>query len=86
VSNGGAVIEAGDAAALSEPFRRLQRGGDGFGLGLSIVSSVAQAHGGSLSVAARPAGGLEVTVELPAIDPDQIAAKSKSQAIALTES
>jgi signal transduction histidine kinase len=67
VTNGGAPIEVADARALTEPFRRLERGRGGFGLGLSIVNSVVQAHGGRLSVAARPDGGLEVQVRLPAL-------------------
>jgi signal transduction histidine kinase len=53
---------------LLEPFQRLSRHapGSGAGLGLSIVRSVADAHGGSLDVAARPEGGLRVDVRLPA--------------------
>ena len=86
VANGGEVIDAAEAEDLAEPFRRRHRDGDGFGLGLSIVHSVAQAHGGSLRVSARPAGGLEVTVELPGISPGQAAAMSKKTPIALTES
>jgi two-component system sensor histidine kinase VanS len=35
------------------------------GLGLAIVARIVQAHGGVLSVAARPAGGLRVAVRLP---------------------
>ncbi len=66
VRNGGAVIDPNEAAALAEPFRRLHRGGGGFGLGLSIVRSVAEAHGGSATIAAPAGGGLEVTIELPA--------------------
>jgi signal transduction histidine kinase len=67
VSNGGPVIDPAEAAALTEPFRRLARDGGGFGLGLSIVRSVAEAHGGTVAVRAPAAGGLEVTVELPAL-------------------
>ncbi|HWF75501.1 MAG TPA: HAMP domain-containing sensor histidine kinase [Solirubrobacteraceae bacterium] len=66
VRNSGAQIDPAAAATLTEPFRRLERGGGGFGLGLSIVSSVVAAHGGRLKVHAPPSGGLEVTVELPA--------------------
>ena len=40
---------------------------DGFGLGLSIVRSVAEAHGGSATVTAPAEGGLEVIVDLPAL-------------------
>jgi signal transduction histidine kinase len=66
VSNGGPLIDPEDAAQLTEPFRRLDRSVDGLGLGLSIVRSVVDAHGGSTTVTARPEGGLTVAVELPA--------------------
>jgi signal transduction histidine kinase len=70
VANGGRPIPPDQVAGLFEPFRRL--GGDrtgsdrGAGLGLSIVRSVAAAHGGTASARAIPGGGLEVTVEVPA--------------------
>jgi signal transduction histidine kinase len=70
VANGGRPIPPDQVAGLFEPFRRL--GGDrtgsdrGAGLGLSIVRSVAAAHGGAACARALPGGGLEVTVELPA--------------------
>lgn len=67
VENGGAVIDPGDAQALTEPFRRLNRAVGGFGLGLSIVRSVAEAHGGSVAVRAPATGGLAVTVRLPTV-------------------
>jgi signal transduction histidine kinase len=66
VSNGGAVIAPADAATLMEPFRRVDRSAGGFGLGLSIVRSVAHAHGGAADAAAPPGGGLSVAVLLPA--------------------
>jgi signal transduction histidine kinase len=68
VANSGQPIPPGRVAELVEPFQRLARHapGSGAGLGLSIVRSVAEAHGGSLAVAARPDGGLAVEVELPA--------------------
>ena len=65
-SNGGPVIDPKDAARLIEPFRRLDRSVDGLGLGLSIVQSVVDAHGGTATVTARPEGGLTVLVQLPA--------------------
>jgi signal transduction histidine kinase len=54
--------------SLLQPFQRLDRGarGDGAGLGLSIVRSVAEAHGGEVTLQARPSGGLVVKVSLPA--------------------
>jgi signal transduction histidine kinase len=66
VRNGGAVIDAGQVATLTEPFRRLDHTRAGFGLGLSIVRSVCEAHGGTLSLSAPGDGGLEVVVTLPA--------------------
>jgi signal transduction histidine kinase len=67
ISNPGARITPEDAALLTEPFRRLgtARTGDGFGLGLSIVASVAQAHGGGVTIEPLDRGGLRVLVELP---------------------
>ena len=66
VANGGAKIAADEAPGLTQPFRRRSRAVPGFGLGLSIVRSVAEAHGGSAEVIARASGGLEVRVDLPA--------------------
>lgn len=66
VANGGWVIAPEQAATLTEPFQRLDRTIGGFGLGLSIVRSVAEAHGGSVHVRAPANGGLEVVVSLPA--------------------
>jgi signal transduction histidine kinase len=65
VSNGGEPIDPAEAQLLTEPFRRLERSPGGFGLGLSIVRSVVEAHHGRLTITARSEGGLEVTVELP---------------------
>jgi signal transduction histidine kinase len=69
VANGGDRIPADRVAELVEPFQRLSRHapGSGAGLGLSIVRSVVDAHGGTLRVTARAEGGLSVDVELPAV-------------------
>ncbi len=69
VTNGGALISPAEAERLTQPFRRLDRSVHGFGLGLSIVRSVAEAHGGTTTVTARPEGGLDVVVELPSAPP-----------------
>ncbi|MEU5878067.1 HAMP domain-containing sensor histidine kinase [Spirillospora sp. NPDC047279] len=74
VANSGPVVPAEKVAALFEPFRRHAPGGpavaaDGHGLGLSIVAAIALAHGGAHGAVARPSGGLEVTVSLPAHQP-----------------
>ncbi|MFC6082514.1 HAMP domain-containing sensor histidine kinase [Sphaerisporangium aureirubrum] len=69
VETGGPVLAQEQVALLAEPFRRLgadRTGSDrGSGLGLSIVASIAAAHGGTLDLYARPEGGLRVTVTLP---------------------
>ena len=70
VENGGQVLDQQQVAELSQPFRRLEAdrvGMDkGSGLGLSIVAAIAEAHGGTLDLRARPGGGLRVRVDLPA--------------------
>jgi ligand-binding sensor domain-containing protein/signal transduction histidine kinase len=42
------------------------RNAGGLGLGLGIVRSIAEAHGGTLSLENHPAGGLVATIRLPA--------------------
>jgi signal transduction histidine kinase len=69
VGNGGLVIAPEDVGTLTQPFRRLDRSYRGFGLGLSIVRSVAEAHRGSVELLAPESGGLEVRVSLPAAPP-----------------
>jgi signal transduction histidine kinase len=66
VANGGRRIDPADAETLADPFRRLNRSIGGFGLGLSIVKSVAHAHGGTAEITAPETGGLRVRIELPA--------------------
>ncbi|WP_329456981.1 sensor histidine kinase [Streptomyces sp. NBC_01497] len=72
VTNTGPQVPPAEIPALFEPFRRGEGrdrlcGGAGAGLGLSIVRSIAQAHGGGVSAipGRRGVGGLEVTVVLP---------------------
>jgi signal transduction histidine kinase len=84
VRNGGARIDPQVAQTLTEPFRRLDRSYGGFGLGLSIVRSVAEVHSGTVQLRAPDSGGLEVRVELPAMQtvtrvaPAPVAALTKS--------
>ena len=70
VENTGAKLNPQLVATLAEPF---QRGSDrvrtehaGVGLGLAIVKSITHAHDGTLTLTPRAAGGLCVTVQLPA--------------------
>lgn len=87
VVNGGAPIDPAQLQALTEPFSRLDRSVDGFGLGLSIVRSIASAHGGTTTLAAREGGGLEVTVEVASAGAVGSApAVTKNRVRALTES
>jgi signal transduction histidine kinase len=69
VSNSGAVVTPEEATEILQPFRRLSRASDegpsGFGLGMTIVQSVAEAHDGSIAVEPRSEGGLDVIVTLP---------------------
>lgn len=68
VRNTGPVVDAADIPGLFEPFRRGEgkdRMGRGSGLGLSIVRSIAVAHGGTVTAVPGPEGGLAVTVRLP---------------------
>jgi signal transduction histidine kinase len=70
VENGGALLEQTEVDQLTQPFRRIgppRTGSDrGSGLGLSIVDSIARAHGGELDLDARSEGGLRVAIALPA--------------------
>ncbi len=64
-----AAARAASEENLTGRIRRLsERAGspEGTGLGLSIVRSVAVAHHGQITARSRPAGGLEVSVLLPA--------------------
>jgi signal transduction histidine kinase len=69
VENGGPVLDDESLKILMQPFRRLgaeRTGSDaGFGLGLSIVASIARSHGGSVDLRPLPGGGLQATISLP---------------------
>jgi two-component system sensor histidine kinase VanS len=72
VENTGDKLSPELVSTLIEPFQRgteRRRSDDGgVGLGLAIVKSITQAHNGTLTVAARPGGGICVTAQLPAGD------------------
>ena len=67
VVNSGPVIDPRDRRAADRAVRaRRPHRTRGAGLGLSIVRSVAEAHGGRLALTPRREGGLAVRVTLPA--------------------
>jgi two-component system, OmpR family, sensor histidine kinase VanS len=73
VENTGEKLTPQLVATLAEPFqrgtRRIRTDHAGVGLGLAIVKSITQAHDGTLTLNPRAAGGLRVTVQLPAAPP-----------------
>jgi two-component system sensor histidine kinase VanS len=73
VENTGEKLTPPLVSTLAEPFqrgsKRARTDHAGVGLGLAIVNSITQAHEGTLTLAPRAAGGLRVTVQLPAAPP-----------------
>ena len=70
VENTGQKLTPQLVATLAEPFqrgsKRIRADDAGVGLGLAIVKRITQAHEGTLTLEPRAAGGLCVTVQLPA--------------------
>jgi two-component system sensor histidine kinase VanS len=73
VENTGEKLTSQSVATLAEPFlrgsKRIRADHAGVGLGLAIVKSITHAHDGTLTLTPRTAGGLRVTVQLPAGPP-----------------
>jgi two-component system, OmpR family, sensor histidine kinase VanS len=73
VENTGEKLTPQLVATLAEPFqrgsKRIRTDHAGVGLGLAIVKSITRAHDGTLTLTPRAAGGLCVTVQLPAAPP-----------------
>jgi two-component system sensor histidine kinase VanS len=73
VENTGEKLSPQLVSTLVEPFRRgterIRTEHAGVGLGLAIVKSITQAHDGTLTLTPRAAGGVRVTVQLPAAPP-----------------
>ena len=71
VENTGEMLTPALVSTLAEPFQRgserVRNDHAGVGLGLAIVKSITQAHDGTLTLTPRDAGGLRVTVTLPAV-------------------
>ena len=73
VENTGETLAPQMVSTLAEPFlrgdERVRADHAGVGLGLAIVESITQAHDGTLTLTPRAAGGLHVTVRIPAASP-----------------
>jgi two-component system sensor histidine kinase VanS len=73
VENTGEKLTPQLVATLVEPFqrgsKRIRTDHAGVGLGLALVESITRAHDGTLALTPRAAGGLRVTMQLPAAPP-----------------
>jgi len=70
VEDEGPGIPAAERARIFEPYYRVSDTaalGPGTGLGLSVVKSLVEAHGGSVRADAAPGAGTRMTVILPAL-------------------
>ncbi|WP_433271313.1 sensor histidine kinase [Actinosynnema sp. CS-041913] len=80
VENTGEKLSTQFVSTIVEPFQRgtgrIRNSHAGVGLGLAIVRSITQAHDGTLTLAPRAAGGLRVTVRLPAAPPHTARSRS----------
>jgi len=70
VDDDGPGIPPGELDRVFEPFHRGEpsrnRETGGVGLGLPIARNILRAHGGDVTLANRPSGGVRATVTLPA--------------------
>jgi two-component system osmolarity sensor histidine kinase EnvZ len=69
VDDEGPGIPDADRDRVFEPFVRLETSRSsetgGSGLGLTLVKSIAESHGGSIALENHPGGGLRATLHLP---------------------
>jgi signal transduction histidine kinase len=63
IDDSGPGIPAAESEKVFEPFYTTRK--KGTGLGLAVVRSIAEAHGGEVKVVASPLGGARFTVILP---------------------
>ena len=81
VADRGPGVAPEHAERLFEPYFRAPgtagSGKDGVGLGLSIVKSIVEAHGGLVGVETRRGGGAQFWFSLPAVDRTTTSAKPR---------
>jgi len=69
IDDDGSGIPEAELPRVFQPFYRVEgsrsRDTGGTGLGLAIAQSIVQAHGGELTLANRPGGGLRARIRLP---------------------
>ena len=69
IDDDGPGIPEAELPRVFQPFYRVEesrnRDTGGTGLGLAIAQSIVQAHGGELTLANRPGGGLRASIRLP---------------------
>ncbi len=75
IRDSGPGIPRSELVRVFDPFYRVEtsrsRESGGTGLGLTIARNITEQHGGSISLANHPEGGLEVTLMLPAYYPNK---------------
>ncbi|MBK1691409.1 sensor histidine kinase [Ectothiorhodospira mobilis] len=73
VEDEGSGIEDGLLDQIFEPFFTTKPPGEGTGLGLSVVYSIIQDHGGTVFADNRPEGGTRFRIRLPAAEEEVMA-------------
>ncbi|MFL5766575.1 MAG: PAS domain-containing protein [Actinomycetota bacterium] len=78
VEDGGPGVPESLQRTIFEPFRQGQAGGQGVGIGLSLVAHFAELHGGRAWVEDRSGGGASFRVFLPNVSPEEFEGRSTS--------
>ena len=64
IEDTGPGISVENLAKIERPYFTTKSAGQGTGLGLAVCRNIVTLHGGTLTLANRPAGGLRATIEL----------------------
>jgi len=70
VDDNGPGVDPAAVDQLLQRFRRGNSGAEGAGLGLTIVRALVEAQGGRVRIANLPRGGLRISLNMPAAQPD----------------